>query len=106
LVSNMPGPPDKMYIKDSQLLAAYPISTITPGGGVNITMVTYSGKANIGLVCCNNHIDSLEPLADYCLEAFDMLERCIDDLSLSIDDIGEKMSEESPSIIDNKSINS
>jgi hypothetical protein len=91
LVSNMPGPNEIMYFKDSQMLAAYPISTITPGGGVNITMVTYNGRANIGLVCCNNKIDSLEPLADYCIEAFDMLEKCIDDPSLDIDDIGIKI---------------
>ncbi|MFT6284423.1 MAG: WS/DGAT/MGAT family acyltransferase [Arenicella sp.] len=93
LVSNMPGPSDIMYFKDSQLLATYPISTITPGGGVNITMVTYNGQANIGLVCCNNNIDSLEPLALYCLDAFDMLEKCVDDPSLNIDDIGQKLNE-------------
>jgi diacylglycerol O-acyltransferase len=82
-----------MYFKDSQMLAAYPISTITPGGGVNITMVTYNGDANIGLVCCNNNIDSLEPLARYCIDAFDMLEKCIDDPNLNIEDIGEKRNE-------------
>ncbi len=106
LVSNMPGPSEIMYFKDSQLLATYPISTITPGGGVNITMVTYNGQANIGLVCCNNNIDSLEPLAQYCLEAFDMLEKCINDPSLNIDDIGEKMNEEDTSIADDEPLNS
>jgi hypothetical protein len=105
LVSNMPGPSEIMYFKDSQLLASYPISTITPGGGVNITMVTYNGQANIGLVCCNNNIDSLEPLARYCMEAFDMLEKCIDDPSLNIDDIGEKISEEHTSIVDGEPLN-
>jgi diacylglycerol O-acyltransferase len=100
LVSNMPGPSDLMYYKDSQLLAAYPISTITPGGGVNITMVTYSGQANIGLICCNNNIDSLEPLALYCLEAFDMLEKCVDDPNLNIDNIGEKINEQYAPIVD------
>lgn len=91
LVSNMPGPSEVMYFKDSQILAAYPVSTITPGGGVNITMVTYNGRANIGLVCCNNKIDTLEPLAGYCLEAFDMLEKCVDDPSLNIEDIGKQI---------------
>jgi hypothetical protein len=86
LISNMPGPSQVMYLKDSELLASYPISTITPGGGLNVTMVTYSGQANIGLVCCNHKIDSLEPLAKYCLEAFDMLEACVDDPSVSIDE--------------------
>jgi diacylglycerol O-acyltransferase / wax synthase len=102
LVSNMPGPSERMYFKDSQVLAAYPVSTITPGGGVNITMVTYNGRANIGLVCCNNKIDSLEPLRRYCLDAFDMLEKCVDDPSLNIEDIGEKITEEFSSIVDDE----
>ena len=105
LVSNMPGPSETMYFKDSKMLAAYPISTITPGGGVNITMVTYSGRANIGFVCCNNNIDSLEPLSRYCVEAFDMLEKCIDDPSLDIDNIGEKVNEQYASIIVDKPVN-
>jgi WS/DGAT/MGAT family acyltransferase len=105
LVSNMPGPAEIMYFKDSQVIAAYPISTITPGGGVNITMVTYSGQANIGLVCCNNKIDSLEPLARYCLEAFDLLEKCVDDPNLNIDDIGERITEEYTSIVDDDPYN-
>ena len=89
LISNMPGPPQTLYFKDAKLIANYPVSTMTPGGGVNITMVTYSGTANIGLVCCNKHIASLEPMAQYFREAFDMLEKCVDDPTLNIDDIGE-----------------
>ncbi|WP_299074002.1 wax ester/triacylglycerol synthase domain-containing protein [uncultured Paraglaciecola sp.] len=103
LVSNMPGPRETMYFKDSQLLASYPISTITPGGGVNITMVSYQGQANIGFVCCNQNINSLEPLAQYCIEAFDMLEQCIDDPSLNIEDIGERVNEEHVSIVEDGS---
>lgn len=87
LVSNMPGPPNTMYFKDAKLISNYPISTMTPGGGVNITMVTYSGVAQIGVVCCASKIDSLEPLAIYFQKAFDMLENCVDDTSLNIDDI-------------------
>ena len=88
LVSNMPGPPNTLYFKDAKLLANYPISAMTPGGGVNITMVTYNGIAQIGLVCCNSKIASLEPMAQYFQEAFDMLEGCMDDSSLNVDDIG------------------
>tara|TARA_R110001583_G_scaffold51139_3_gene159626 strand:+ start:7401 stop:8798 length:1398 start_codon:yes stop_codon:yes gene_type:complete len=88
LVSNMPGPPNTLYFKDAKLLANYPISAMTPGGGVNITMVTYNGIAQIGLVCCNSKIASLEPMAQYFREAFDMLEGCVDDSSLNVDDIG------------------
>jgi WS/DGAT/MGAT family acyltransferase len=86
LVSNMPGPPHSLYFKDAKLVSNYPISTITPGGGVNVTMITYNGSAQIGLVCCSSKINSLEPMAKYFHEAFNMLERSADGLSVSIGD--------------------
>lgn len=89
LVSNMPGPAQKMYFKDCELLASYPISTITPGGGVNITMVTYDGQANIGFVCCNKNIQTLEPLAKYCEQAFALLEKSADDYAVSTDSLAK-----------------
>lgn len=100
LISNVPGPSDLRYLKDSKLLACYPISTMTPGGGVNITLITYNGVANVGMVCCDKNIKSLEPLAQYFTEAFDMLEKCIDDPSLNIDDIGEKVRDDHLSIVE------
>jgi diacylglycerol O-acyltransferase len=93
LVSNMPGPKNTLYFKDAKLIGNYPVSAMTPGGGVNITMVTYNNIAQIGLVCCDRKIDSLEPLAQYFQEAFDMLEACVDDPSLNVEDIGEKESD-------------
>jgi diacylglycerol O-acyltransferase / wax synthase len=97
LISNVPGPSEQRYLKDSSLVACYPISTMTPGGGVNITLITYNGTANVGIVCCDNNIESLEPLSQYFREAFDMLEACLDDTSLNIDDIGEhKMDDSKP----------
>lgn len=99
LVSNVPGPPDVRYLKDSKLLGCYPVSTMTPGGGVNITLMTYAGKANIGMVCCNKNIKSLQPLVDYFQEAFSMLEASVDDPSLNIDDIGEHVERVPVSIV-------
>ena len=100
LVSNMPGPAHTLYFKDAKLTATYPISTMTPGGGVNITMVTYNGIAHIGLVCCASKIDSLEQMSLYFQEAFDMLEGCVDDPSLNVDDIGETLLEEFNTIVE------
>jgi len=91
LISNMPGPKNILYFKDSKLLATYPISAMTPGGGVNITMVTYNHIAQIGLVCTNTKIDTLEPMAQYFQEAFDMLEGCVDDPNLNVDNIGKNL---------------
>jgi diacylglycerol O-acyltransferase len=102
LVSNMPGPPKTLFFKDAKLLANYPISTMTPGGGVNITMLTYNGIAQIGLVCCDSEISSLEPMSQYIQEAFEMLEECVDDPSLNVDDIGEQVLEIPKTIVDDE----
>lgn len=99
LVSNIPGPRDERYLKDSKLLACYPISTMTPGGGVNITLLTYANVANIGMVCCNKDIKSLQPLADYVADAFDLLEASVDNPRLKIDDLGEHEEEMPVSIV-------
>lgn len=105
LVSNMPGPAKTLYFKDAKLIATYPISAMTPGGGVNITMITYNGIAQIGLVCCNSKISSLEPMALYFQEAFNMLEACVDDPSLNVDDIGEEEPESPQTLIDDDAFN-
>lgn len=102
LISNMPGPKEVLYFKDAKLLATYPISTMTAGGGVNITMVTYNNIAQIGLVCCNRKINSLEPLAQYFQEAFDMLEACVDNPSLNVEDIAERALVDDKTIEDDK----
>lgn len=99
LISNVPGPTQMRYLRDSKLLACYPISTMTPGGGVNITLITYNGVANVGLVCCDKNVKSLEPMSEYFIEAFDMLEKCIDDPTLNIDDIGEQVKDDALSIV-------
>jgi diacylglycerol O-acyltransferase len=99
LISNVPGPKDTRYLKDAKLLACYPISTMTPGGGVNITFMTYADTANVGLVCCNKNVESLQPLALYVREAFDMLEASVDDPRLNIDDIGEHIDKVPLSIV-------
>jgi diacylglycerol O-acyltransferase / wax synthase len=100
LISNVPGPMETRYFKDCQLDAVYPISTITPGGGVNITLLTYDETANIGLVCCSRDIDNLEPMAQYFQDAFDLLESSVEDSNISIDDIGEHVIDKYKSVIE------
>lgn len=90
LISNVPGPQKPLFYGDCQALSIYPISALTPGGGVNITLLTYNGVANVGLVCCNDEIKDLDPMAQYFVEAFELLEACVEDPSINIDDLGEK----------------
>lgn len=99
LISNLPGPKETRYLKDSKLLACYPVSTMTPGGGVNITLMTYNGTANVGIVCCNRHVKDISPLAGYVHEALAILARSLDEPGVGIEDIGEQIESYPRSVI-------
>ena len=100
LISNVPGPKEERFLGDAKLLAVYPISTIVPGGGVNITLLTYNNTANVGIVCCDTNIKSLESMAHYFNDAFELLEKAIDDPNLTIEDIGERIVDEPVTLVD------
>ena len=102
LVSNVPGPKVPLYFGDSQLEAIFPVSTIAPGGGLNVTLVTYNNEINIGLLCCNEKLDSLEPLTDYISDSLDLLLKSISDPSVTIDDLGEKLRDEKLTIVEDR----
>jgi len=100
LISNVPGPKNLRYFGDAKLLAVYPISTIVPGGGVNITLLTYGDMANVGVVCSDHKIKSLESMAHYFEDAFNMLEQSVEDYSVNIEDIGERIIDDDKAIVD------
>ncbi|MCY7296837.1 wax ester/triacylglycerol synthase domain-containing protein [Alteromonas sp. a30] len=100
LISNVPGPSDVRYFGDAKLEAIYPISTIVPGGGVNITLLTYGDMANVGLVCSDRKIKSLESMAHYFNDAFELLEKSVSDYDVSIQDIGERVVSDDKAIVD------
>lgn len=102
LISNVPGPSDVRYFGDAKLEAIYPISTIVPGGGVNITLLTYGEMANVGLVCSDHKIKSLESMAHYFNDAFELLEKSVSDYNVSIQDIGERVISDDKAIVDDQ----
>jgi diacylglycerol O-acyltransferase len=50
VVSNVPGPQFAIYCAGARLDAIYPVSVITDGLGLNITVMSYNGDLNIGIV--------------------------------------------------------
>ena len=48
-ISNVPGPNVPVYLCGAKLLAHYPVSVITDGQGLNITLVGYLGRLHFGL---------------------------------------------------------
>ncbi len=50
VVSNVPGPQFPLYMAGAQLVANYPVSVITDGMGLNVTVMSYCGHLDFGIV--------------------------------------------------------
>ncbi|MEA2392021.1 MAG: diacylglycerol O-acyltransferase / wax synthase [Solirubrobacteraceae bacterium] len=59
VISNVPGPPIPLYLAGAQLQANYPVSVITDGMGLNITVMSYMGHLDFGLVADREQIPDL-----------------------------------------------
>ena len=78
LVSNVPGPRETLFLNESKVERMYPVSTLSPGLRLNITMFSYAGMLQFGLVSTRD-LDDLQSLADYIISEFDRLEQAIID---------------------------
>jgi len=72
-ISNVPGPNVPVYLGGAHLLAHYPVSVITDGQGLNITVVGYLGRLHFGLVACRELVPDIDALAGYLAEELDVL---------------------------------
>ncbi|XVQ10104.1 WS/DGAT/MGAT family O-acyltransferase [Spirillospora sp. CA-255316] len=74
IISNVPGPQFPLYLCGARVLGYYPISVITDvSGGVNITVFSYDGKLDIGVVACRDLIPNPSEFIDHLTDALDEL---------------------------------
>jgi diacylglycerol O-acyltransferase len=64
VVSNVPGPQVALYFLGSQVKAMYPLGPIFHGSGLNITVMSLSGKLDVGLIACPELLPDLWEMAD------------------------------------------
>jgi WS/DGAT/MGAT family acyltransferase len=64
VISNVPGPQHPLYCAGARLAASYPVSVITDGAGLNITLFSYDGGLHFGLVACRELVPDLWDLMD------------------------------------------
>jgi diacylglycerol O-acyltransferase / wax synthase len=50
VVSNVPGPPAQLYVANARVRAFHPVSIVTHGLGLNITVLSYNGALEIGVL--------------------------------------------------------
>ncbi len=65
VISNVAGPQAKLYGMGAEIKALYPLGPIFHGSGLNITVMSVSGKLNIGIISCRKLVDDLWELADH-----------------------------------------
>ncbi|MCG5432660.1 wax ester/triacylglycerol synthase family O-acyltransferase [Mycobacterium sp. MYCO198283] len=64
VLSNVPGPQESLYFLGARVAAMYPLGPIFHGSGLNITVMSLSGKLNVGLISCPELLPDLWALAD------------------------------------------
>lgn len=52
LVSNVAGPPMPLYLAGARIVGLYPFGPVFHGVGLNITVASYAGDVNVGLMAC------------------------------------------------------
>src|SRR6266480_6758576 len=74
VISNVPGPQVPLYCAGAQLVANYPVSVITDGMGLNITVMSYRGRLDFGIVADREQMPDVARLMDWLGEELAALE--------------------------------
>lgn len=62
VVSNVPGPPVALWLAGARMRAYYPLSIVIHGLALNITVHSYDGHLDFGLVACPKAVPDLATL--------------------------------------------
>lgn len=71
VISNVPGPPVPLYLAGARFLTFHPLSIIVHGLALNITIQTYAGQVDFGIVADKKALPHANDLAKAIEAAFD-----------------------------------
>jgi diacylglycerol O-acyltransferase / wax synthase len=74
VISNVPGPRERLYCAGAQLQAHFPVSVIADGVGLNITAMSYRDHIDFGIVADRNMMEDAWPLMELVKKACGELE--------------------------------
>lgn len=72
-ISNAPGPRSLLYFAGAKIECMLPMGPIADGVGLNITVLTYMGSADVGFLGCREQIPDIWSMTDCFHEALDEL---------------------------------
>jgi len=73
VISNVPGPPEPLYFAGAKLEHFYPISALTDGQGLNMTVQSYNGNLDFGFVACRELVPDVWRLTDLLQQSMEEL---------------------------------
>ncbi|WP_426106167.1 WS/DGAT/MGAT family O-acyltransferase [Massilia sp. TSP1-1-2] len=59
IVSNVPGPRVAMYLAGARVTSNFPLSIVTHGLALNVTVQSYDGALNVGLLACRRALPDI-----------------------------------------------
>lgn len=74
VISNVPGPRQRLYWNGARLDGMYPVSIPFDGFCLNITMVSHHDKLDFGIIACRRTVPQVQRLIDYLEDALVELE--------------------------------
>jgi diacylglycerol O-acyltransferase len=63
-ISHVFGPKIALYANGAELLHSYPVSIVTHGIGLNITLQSYRDRLDFGFIAGSNILPNVQSLAD------------------------------------------
>ncbi len=73
VISNVPGPQVPLYMAGAKMKTFHPVSIIVHGVALNITVESYNGSLDFGLIACRKAAPDVRDLAKYLIEALEEL---------------------------------
>jgi len=64
VISNVPGPQFPLYSAGARLQGIYPLSAIADGVGLNMTLMSYNGSLDFGLLACREMVPDIWSMID------------------------------------------
>jgi diacylglycerol O-acyltransferase len=75
VISNVPGPQFPLYCAGARIEANFPISVITDGMGLNITVMSYCGELDFGIVADRDQMPDVKLLIEWLGDSLDELKK-------------------------------
>jgi diacylglycerol O-acyltransferase len=75
VISNVPGPKETRYWYGARVDGNYPVSIVIDGAALNITLNSYAGNLEVGLIACRRALPHMQKLLQYLEDGLAELER-------------------------------